>query len=140
MNARFFIDTNVFVYSFDLSAPVKRMRAAKLIHKALESQQGVVSYQVAQEFFNLAFRRFTSPLSLSDAEQYIATVFQPLLRVHSSQTLFLDGMRLQHRYKIAWYDALIVASALQAQCGVLYSEDFQDGQQFEGLRVANPFV
>lgn len=58
MNGRFFLDTNVFVYSFDVSAPSKARRATQPIRQALETRKGIISYQVAQEFFNVALRRF----------------------------------------------------------------------------------
>ncbi len=140
MNGRFFLDTNVFVYSFDETSPAKSKRAVQLIREAVETRRGIVSYQVVQEFFNVAFRRFAQPMSLADAEQYLATTFRPLLAVHSSQALLADAMRLKDRLQVPWYDALVVVSALEGQCKTLYSEDFQHGQKFEDLRIANPFL
>jgi predicted nucleic acid-binding protein len=58
MHGRFFLDTNVFVYSFDRSAVAKSRRAAQLIRTALKTQKGITSYQVVQEFFNVALQRF----------------------------------------------------------------------------------
>jgi predicted nucleic acid-binding protein len=140
MNGRFFLDTNIFVYSLDRTAPAKSARAHELIREAIEKHQGIVSYQVVQEFFNVAFRRFAQPMSLADAEQYLATTFRPLLAVHSSQALFADAMRLRDKFQVPWYDALIVVSALEGQCTALYSEDFQHGQKFGELRIVNPFL
>jgi predicted nucleic acid-binding protein len=136
----FFLDTNVFIYSFDRSAPEKSRRATQLIKKALTTGKGVVSYQVVQEFFNVALRRFAQPMSAEEAEQYLKTVFLPLLRIHSSQVLYLDALDLATRHRIPWYDSLIVASALQAQCALLLSEDFQHGRKFADLQIANPFA
>jgi predicted nucleic acid-binding protein len=139
MNDRFFLDTNVFVYSFDRSAPAKARRAAQLIGRAVETRKGIVSYQVAQEFFNVALRRFAQAMSAADAEQYLATVFRPLMVVHSSLALYGEALRLTNRYRLSWFDSLIVAAALEGQCSILYTEDFQDGQQFGELRIENPF-
>jgi len=75
-----------------------------------------------------------------EAEQYLATVFRPLLVVHSSQALYIEALQVARRYRFAWYDALIVAGALQAQCEVLYSEDFQHGQRLGELEIRNPFL
>lgn len=50
-----------------------------------------------------------------------------------------DGLRLQERHRLSWYDALIVAAAQQARCTVLYSEDLQHGAEYNGLRVVDPF-
>ena len=139
MNDRFFLDTNIFVYSFDKSAPKKAVRSSELIQRAIETGQGIVSYQVVQEFFNLALRRFAQPMSIDDAEQYLSTVFRPLVAVHSSISLYAEALRIQAKNKLAWYDSLIIASAVAGECRILYSEDFQHGQRFGELRIENPF-
>lgn len=140
MSGRFFLDTNIFVYSFDTSAPKKAEQAAKLIRNALQTRGGIVSYQVVQEFFNVALRRFAKPMSSLDAEQYLSTTFRPLLSVHSSPALYGEALRMGARFRLPWYDSLIVASAIEGQCDVLYSEDFQDGQEFGEVTVSNPFT
>jgi len=93
-----------------------------------------------QEFFNVALRRFAQPLTVAEAEQYLGTVFRPLLTVHSSQALYAEALHLHHRYRLSWYDALIVAGAIEAQCDTLYSEDLQHGQRLNDLRIENPFT
>jgi predicted nucleic acid-binding protein len=140
MSDRFFLDTNIFVYAFDAQAPAKARRASQLIRRAADTGEGVVSHQVVQEFFNVAFRRFAQPMSVPDAEQYLITVFRPLLAVHSSSALYIEGLRIAAKYRLSWYDCLIVAAALQSQCSVLFSEDLQHGQKIEDLRIQNPFV
>ncbi|HET7105983.1 MAG TPA: PIN domain-containing protein [Candidatus Acidoferrum sp.] len=139
MSGRFFLDTNIFVYSFDTGAPKKASQAANLIRKGLETRGGIVSYQVVQEFFNVALRRFAKPMSNADAEQYLSTTFRPLLAVHSSPALYGEALRILGRFRLGWYDSLIVASAIEGRCDVLYSEDFQDGQKIEGVTISNPF-
>src|SRR5258708_4916422 len=139
MNGRFFLDTNIFVYSFDRDAPAKAHRAAELIRDAVTSRKGMVSYQVVQEFLNVALKRFAVPLTTAEAEVYLATFFRPLPIVHSSQGLFSEALRLSGRYRLAWYDSLIVAAAMQGECSRLYSEDLQHGLQIGALRVENPF-
>jgi predicted nucleic acid-binding protein len=140
MSGKFFLDTNIFVYSFDPNLPKKAAQAAKLIRKGIETRSGIVSYQVVQEFFNVALRRFAKPMSSADAEQYLATTFRPLLAVHSSPALYGEALRILGRFRLAWYDSLIVASAIEGQCDVLYSEDFQDGQKMGGVTISNPFT
>ena len=140
MSARFFLDTNIFVYSFDPAAPAKAKRATELIRQAIATRKGVVSYQVVQEFFNVALRRFIPAMTTTEAEQYLSTAFRPLLAVHSSQALYGEALRLQWKHKLSWYDSLIVSSAVEAECGILYSEDLQAGQRFGELLVKNPFV
>jgi predicted nucleic acid-binding protein len=140
MSDRFFLDTNIFVYSFDRSAPAKAGKAEDLITKAIETQKGVVSYQVVQEFFNVALKRFSHPMRVADAEQYLGTVFRPLLSVHSSASLYGEALRLQAKTGLSWFDSLIVSAALQANCDRIYTEDLQHGQRFGSLLVENPFL
>jgi predicted nucleic acid-binding protein len=140
MSGRFFLDTNIFVYSFDTNSSKKASQAVALIRKGIESRAGVISYQVVQEFFNVAFRRFTKPMSTADAEQYLSTTFRALLAVQSSQALYAEALRIRARFQFAWYDSLILAGAIEAGCDVLYSEDFQNGQKLGNMTIANPFL
>jgi predicted nucleic acid-binding protein len=75
MNDRFFLDTNLFVYTFDVKTPAKARKAAQLIRRAADTGQGIISYQVVQEFFRVAFRRFAQPMSFAEAEQYLVLCF-----------------------------------------------------------------
>jgi predicted nucleic acid-binding protein len=139
MSGRFFLDTNIFVYTFDAHAPRKAKTAAHLIRRAADSGEGIVSYQVVQEFFNVALRRFAQPMTLAEAEQYLITVFRPLLAIHSSPAIYVEALRITAKHRLAWYDSLIVAAALEGKCEVLYSEDLQDGREVDGVRIENPF-
>jgi len=139
MNDRFFLDTNILVYSFDQSTTRKSAEADRLIKQALTTGKGVISYQVVQEFFNVAYRRFPEPMHLEQAEQFLATVLRPLWAVYSSPSLYLRALQILDRFRLQWYDALIVAGALEAKCGILYSEDFQNGQRVGDLEIRNPF-
>jgi len=139
MNGRFFLDTNLFVYTFDAKAPAKAKKAAQLIRRAADTGEGIISYQVVQEFFNVALRRFTQPMSVAEAEQYLITVLRPLLAVHSSPAIYFEALRIVEKHRMSWYDSLIVAAALEGQCDRLYSEDFQHGKKIEGLQIENPF-
>ncbi len=140
MSGRFFLDTNIFVYTFDASAPAKAAIATELVKRAIKTKIGVISYQVVQEFFNVAMRHFESPLTAAEADQYLAATFRPLLAVHSSPALFSEALRLASKFRLAWYDSLILAAAIEAQCDTLYSEDLQHGQRLESVTVTNPFA
>jgi predicted nucleic acid-binding protein len=139
MKDRFFLDTNLFVYSFDRNAPAKAKRARDLIAEAVTSRKGIVSYQVVQEFLNVALKQFDRPMKPAEAEQYLTAVFRPLLSVYASQGLFLEALRLCERHRLGWYDSLIVAAAIEGQCSVLYSEDLQHGMRIGELVIKNPF-
>ncbi len=139
MSGRFFLDTNIFVYTFDRDAPAKANAALELVREGISTRKGMVSYQVVQQFFSVALGRFASPLSLPEAEHYFATTFRPLLAVNSSPVLFLNALRVKDTYRFSWYDSLIVSAALQGECELLYSEDLQSEQKVQNLRIQNPF-
>ena len=84
--------------------------------------------------------RFDGLLPVLQAEQYLSTTFRPLLAVHSSHGLYSRALQLAREHSLSWYDSLIVASAIEGRCGVLYGEDLQHGQRFGGLRIENPFL
>ena len=140
MSDRFFLDTNVFLYMFDPKAPEKARLSEALIRRGVETRKAIVSFQVIQEFFSVAFRRLAPPMPLAEAEQFLAVTFRPLLAVHSSYSLYTHALQLTHRYSLSWYDSLVVAAATEADCRILYTEDFQHQQQFDKLTVRNPFL
>jgi predicted nucleic acid-binding protein len=139
MNDKYFMDTNILIYSFDSTHPAKRKIAGNLVSGALEKGTGIISYQVIQEFLNVATRKFAVPLSFKDAQRYLNVVLEPLCEVFSSTELFHQALEISEQWQFPFYDALVVAAALQAECRVLYSEDMQDNQTIKGLTIRNPF-
>jgi len=140
MSGRVFLDTNLFVYAYDRRDAIKQSIALNLIRDLTESDEGVISYQVAQEFFNVALKQSKIAMPIADAQILLQDVFRPLLKVPSTVTLVSKALEIEGRYLLNWYDSLIVAAAQQAGCGVLYSEDLQHGQRFGDLTVRNPFL
>jgi predicted nucleic acid-binding protein len=140
MSAKVFFDTNILVYARDDRDPRKQRIAAELITKHGTSRTGVISYQVVQELFNVLIVKASQKISHADAQVLLETVLRPLLSIHSSMILFSEAIRLQERYRLSWYDSLIVSAAQHANCDTLYSEDLQHGQQFGAVTVRNPFV
>jgi predicted nucleic acid-binding protein len=140
MSARFFLDTNIFVYTFDSEAPGKRERARDLVQIALTDGVGVISYQVVQEFLNVALRKFAVPLTARDADTYLDTVLMPLCEVFPDRQLYASAIVLHSRTGWSFYDSLIVSAARRAGVTVLYSEDLQSGRILDGLTVVNPFA
>lgn len=139
MSDKYFLDTNVIVYSVDLTSPLKRKRARELVTDGTTNKLGVISYQVVQEFVNVAIRKFRSAVAQTDLEEFLRGVLFPMMAVPSSPWLFLDALRLQDANRLSWYDALIVAAAIQGRCKILFSEDLQDGRRFGDLVIENPF-
>jgi predicted nucleic acid-binding protein len=128
-----FFDTNVFAYAIIQDDP-RSAHAQELI-----AQGGTISVQVLSEFAAIARRNLKLPWPeirrASDGIQVLCPEPLPLtIDTHGAALALAEG----YGYKI--YDALILASALEARCTILYSEDMQDGQMIEGkLTIRNPF-
>jgi predicted nucleic acid-binding protein len=137
---KYFLDTNIFVYSLDPVDPRKARIAEELITRSVGSRLGVISYQVVQEFMNVSLRQFKATMTVAELELYFFKVLLPMMTIPSSSGLFLEGLRLQAAGQIAWYDSLVVAAAIQGGCEVLYSEDMQHGRRFGDLVIQNPFL
>lgn len=139
MSGESFLDSNIFIYTFDDVALEKQRVAQELVRTALQDGSGVISYQVTQEVLNVLTRKLPQSMDVGDAARYLATTLEPLWRVQPSAELFGAGLALQARYRFGFYDSLIVAAALSAGCARLYSEDLQHGQRIEGLTIEDPF-
>jgi predicted nucleic acid-binding protein len=140
MSTRFFLDTNIFVYTFDHTSPSKQQRATELVSEALSSGKGCISLQVAQEFLNLCQRKFPAPMTAAEATQHLKAVLAPLCTVFPTIALLEEALDLRQNLRFSFYDSLIIAAALEAGCTLLYSEDLHHGQQIGQLRIENPFV
>ena len=88
MNGKYFLDTNILVYTFDQSQLQKQEISRNLVKNALNKQSGCISYQVIQEFLNIASRKFANPLSVDDCQTYLNQVLELLCEVFSSTALF----------------------------------------------------
>lgn len=140
MNVRSFLDTDVVVYAFGQASPVKARVAQQLITDGAAEKRAVISYQVVQEFINVALRGFRVAIARSDLESFVLAALFPMMTVSSSPALMIEALRIQAANHLAWYDALIVAAAIQGRCKILYSEDLQHGRRFGDLVVENPFL
>jgi predicted nucleic acid-binding protein len=127
-----FWDTNVFVYAF-IVGPKQQIARARL------TAGGVISVQVLNEFATVMTRKMRQPWK--EVERFLAVI---RVRFSSPAPLTLEthsaAVALARDHSVAFYDALILAAALEAGCETLYSEDFQHGRRFGDLTVINPFV
>lgn len=140
MSDRTFIDTNIFAYSFDQSDLKKRNKASALIKKHLEKGNGVISYQVVQEFINVSYRKFKNPMTLRELERYLEDVLSHFWEVYASKDLIYSAIGIKEQFKYSFYDSLIIAAALEAGCSTLYSEDLQHQQKVYSVEIINPFA
>ncbi|MGH2771796.1 MAG: PIN domain-containing protein [Actinomycetota bacterium] len=134
-----FIDTNILIYAHDSSAGGKRQKAQELLTQLGESRRGALSLQVLQEFFVIVTGKIRNPLEAQEALQIIADF--GTWRLHEPTLRDVIGAgEIHQRYRISFWDAMIVGSASRLGCSVLYSEDLNSGQDYEGVRCTNPFV
>lgn len=140
MRGNYFLDTNILVYTFDKSQPKKRTISKGLVRAALNEGVGCISYQVIQELLNVATRKFANTLSVSDSQNYLSNVLEPLCEVFSSIGLFHQALEISNRWKFSFYDSLIIAAAISAKCNILYTEDLQHNQKIENIKIVNPFL
>jgi predicted nucleic acid-binding protein len=137
---RVFFDTNIVVYCFDTLEPRKQTRAKDLLAHALNNQTGVVSYQVIQEFCNVACKAKRLQLPQERILAYVNLVLQPMNQIGYSPLLIESALQLRAEHSFSFYDSLVIASATQAKCQVLYSEDMQHMQRVGNLQIVNPFL
>ncbi|MEI8132687.1 MAG: PIN domain-containing protein [Leptolinea sp.] len=140
MSDKYFIDTNIFVYCFDDRQPDKRVRSLALIADALQSGNGMISWQVIQEFLNVSTRKFNVPLKPEDAKIYLQKVLNPLCKIFPDLDLFSNALDILEETRYSFYDSLIIAGAERGGCELLYSEDLQAGRKVNGVVIVNPFV
>jgi len=130
-----FIDTNVLVYAGDDDTPAKQHIARTLI--AEQSGRAVVSTQVLQEYFVAATRKLgVAPLDAKEVINAAGSAFETIVVTPEIINRAVDGSVL---WQVSFWDALILASAEDAACAVVFSEDLNSGQRYGGVRVENPF-
>jgi len=138
MSAKAFVDANIFVYASTDSAAEsdKRHIADELLSHNTECI--VTSTQVVNEFFS-AMRKNKIPDSRTIL--FANAILESMDVLPVTSTTLKSGWRILERYKLSYWDSLIVASALESGCEVLYSEDLQHSQLFDKkLKVVNPFL
>jgi predicted nucleic acid-binding protein len=139
MDKRYFLDTDIIVYSFDKSFPFKCKKSRDLITEALATGRGIISFQVVQEFLDLALKKFDQPLSLSDAREYCEKVLVPLCEVYPGDDFYCGALEIKERTGLSFHDSLIIQAALHGECATLFSEDIKEGTRIYSLTVQNPF-
>lgn len=132
MPAKAFIDTNIVIYSLGPNSAKTSLVAP------LFAQHPTISTQVLSETANVALKKLALPLT--ETKKLLATL-ETLCRVEIiSPATVHRALDIAGRYGFSWYDSLIVATALEAGCDTLYTEDLHHGQLVEGkLAVTNPF-
>jgi predicted nucleic acid-binding protein len=133
-----FVDTNVLVYAHDLDAGRKHARAQTLIRNLWETRDGMLSTQVLQEFYVNVTRKIAKPIPRKEARELVQS-YTAWRVVSIEPGDVLAASDVEDRFRLSFWDALIVTSALKTHAETLVSEDLHDGLRIKGLSVINPF-
>jgi predicted nucleic acid-binding protein len=139
MSDKYFLDSNIFVYCFDRVDKAKNRKANTLVEGALKDHRAVISSQVIQEFLNLATTKFSAPMSEEESRKYMDRVLAPLCEVFVTLDLLKEALSIKTETGFSFYDSLILAAAMIANCSTVYSEDMNAGQKVRGVTIRNPF-
>ena len=137
MSDRYFVDTNILMYAHDASAGPKHERAKALVEELWRDRNGVVSTQVLQELAVNLRRKAARPIDAKATRDIVADYLTWQVVVNSGESI-LDALDLEARYRISFWDALVLQAANASGAEVLYSEDLSDGQTYGSVRVVNP--
>jgi predicted nucleic acid-binding protein len=139
MTARIFVDTNVFVYARQASEPTKQPLAAKWLERLWDQQTGRTSVQVLNEYYTALTRKIKPAVAPADAWDDVKNLI-----AWNPQAVDLELMRrgrdIEQRYRLSWWDSLIVAAAQLQNCVLLLTEDLQDRSVYGGVTIRNPFT
>jgi len=127
------------VYAYDRSAGEKHKGAKALLEQLWNSDRGVLSTQVLQEFCVNLRRKASRPLSVDETRPLIQDYSSWEIVVNTPESI-LQALDIEARYKISFWDALIIQAAESSGAVILYSEDLASGQNYGSIRVVNPFT
>ena len=136
MKDRVFLDTNILIYAYSNDEKQKQRIALELINKY--SQNIIISTQVINELTNVLFKKFKIDAPI--IEESILELDNIFKIKQFSLTTQIKAIHIKEKYKLQYYDSLIVSSALENNCTILYSEDMQNSQIIDNkLTITNPF-
>ncbi len=134
-----FVDANVLVYARDANEAVKQPRAAGWMAQLWREQSGRTSTQVLSEYYVTVTRKLKPAVATDDAWNDVKSLlsWQP----QSIDAVLLQRAReIELRYRLSWWDSMVVAAAQLQDCALLLSEDFQDGADYGAVTARSPFT
>ncbi len=138
MKDKMFVDTNVLVYAHDLDAGDKHEIAIGVVSDLWESGNGVISTQVLQELYVTLTKKVPSHPKKSQVRRILNNYLAWDLAVNNGQTI-LQASEIEENYNISFWDAMIVSAAYSKNAAILLTEDLNEGQLIEGIKIVNPF-
>ena len=137
MTTPVFVDTNVLIYALDRADPGKQQAAARWRAALWETQRGRTSFQVLEEFYVKVISKWPAARDQARAEVRDLLAWRP---VTVDAEMVEAAWKIQDRYRLSFWDALIVAAAKSASCHYLLTEDLQAEQTLDEVTVVNPFL
>ena len=135
---KIFFDTNILVYSVDENDLQKKEMASQLLTDASSSKTGIISTQSLQEFYNVAVKKLK--LSKQIAKEYVELFSSQLTVRQVTVPLILNAIDISIKNKLSFWDSLILSSANDNGCIIVFSEDLNNGQIVGGTKILNPFT
>jgi predicted nucleic acid-binding protein len=138
MGDRVFVDTNVLVYAWDSTEPEKQKLALAWMSYLWKARTGRLSYQVLTEFYITVTQKLDPGMEPEQARRNVRLFF-PWHPVQIDTRSIETAWHVQDRYRLSWWDALIVSAARGAGCRYLLTEDLRSREEFLEIKVINPF-
>jgi predicted nucleic acid-binding protein len=140
MTGKVLVDTNVLVYAYDFSDPVKQEQAFEVLDELAQSGRGVLSAQVLAEFVVAVTRKIEQPLDLKAVQKSVENYLSSWTVFDITSFVVLEAVRGVREHRFSYWDAQIWATARLNQIPVVLSEDFASGSTVEGVTFLNPFA
>ena len=135
---KIFIDTNIMIYAYDLSAEEKHQIAGHILSDLWNSGLGVISTQVLQEFFVNIIQKIQRPIDKKFAKDIVRDFLRWQVVVNNGDSI-LDAIDICDKYGYSFWDSMIIEAAIKGGAVFLMSEDLQHGQVISGVTITNPF-
>jgi len=133
-----FIDTNIIIYAYDVSAGKKHQTAGDILADLWNSGRGIISIQVLQEFFVNVVQKIPKPMNRQKAREVVKDFLKWHVVVNKGDSI-IEAIDISIKYGYTFWDSLIIEAAIAGGASVLISEDLQDGQVISGITIKNPF-
>jgi len=133
-----FLDTNIIIYAYDVSAGEKHKTAKKTFLELWDSGLGVISTQVLQEFFVNVTQKIPKPLDKRVAKEIMSDLLKWDVVINDGESI-LEAVEILFRYGYSFWDSLIIEAAIRSGAGALLSEDLSHGQIINDVTIKNPF-
>ncbi len=133
-----FLDTNILVYAFDVSAGRKHEVAKRIVIDLWDTKDGILSTQVLQEFFVSVTKKIPKPMDAGLAREIVSDLLKWDIVINDKNSL-LEAIDIHIRYNYSFWDSLLIQAAIRSGAALLLTEDLTDSQKIKGISIKNPF-